>query len=96
MYLKEISEIDFQLKKRKTTPTNYNRELIITPSDTDVDIFDSCHLDLAFKKFTTSKKRKNNEIDKVPSSISKPAKNAKIFYSKYDNYNSSISKPNLL
>jgi hypothetical protein len=90
------SDGDFQMKKRKTTTTYYDRKLIITSSDPDIDYFDTCDLDIAFKKLTTTKKRKNIEIDNPPSSISKPARNAKVFYSKYENFNSSISKPNLL
>jgi hypothetical protein len=94
MYLNDITDEDFQIKKRKTTNTNYNRSKLTL--STDIDYLDTCHLDLAFKKLTTSKKRKNIEIDNITSSISKPARNAKVFYSKYENFNTSISKPNLL
>jgi hypothetical protein len=96
MYLKDISEDNFQIKKRKTLATTLNHTpLIITPNP-DMEFFDSCELDLAFRNAYSIKKRKAKEIQKISSSISKPSRNANIYYTKYENKLSSIYKPNLL
>ena len=97
MYLNDISEDDFQIKKRKTIDTNFNRTPVIISPNPDMECFESNNLDFVFKKLYTNKKRKVTHMnDNTPSSISKPSKNTNIYYTKYENIPSSISKPNLL
>jgi len=99
MYLSENIDIGkFQIKKRKTTHEVPDKKIIFN-HNSDLDELESKHteLEFAFKKSTTTKKRKNHEMDNfLVSSISKPSQNAKIFYSKYENMNTNIYKPYLL